>query len=113
MNKIYRIEHKDDGFGPYHNASNGLFTAKTRPGIFDIYNGRLVHQGKKHPSLIEDEGIQRMPEEDEVCGFASKRDIINWFTPFEIRGLIKLGYRIKIYYPSKVVYGRKQYLFVR
>lgn len=56
---IYRIEHEENGIGPYFNC------------ITDY-----VHYGNNCPSP-EDDGIKKIPHSH--YGFKSKKDLLKWF----------------------------------
>ena len=102
MHRLFRIEHKEDGCGPYQ-----MFR---KYGTIHTIHGKVVHQGDEYPTPYEDT-IGRHTEPGELCGFVSKESMLNWFTVEELKGLIKLGYKVRIYHVQPIAIGEKQCIF--
>jgi hypothetical protein len=50
-----------------------------------------------HPNPMNDKGIQRNIEPNEICGFINRKQMCKWFTLEELQKLRKAGY-----YPKRV-----------
>ena len=94
--KIYRVERRDH-FGPYMGGSNAV----------------CVWASNRHPSPIEDVGIDRRIQRDERCGFTSKRGLKSWFLKRTREDLHEEGYYLAVYDVPRdqVTRGEKQALF--
>lgn len=94
---VWRIENTL-GIGPYHGG-----------GEVDLSSHNNV---ETHPTPRADAGIERWPEEDERCAFASMEDLKRWFTTAEIKALADAGYHIKRKRGVVVTaYGDRQVLY--
>ena len=121
METVYRLENTKDGKGPYSDSIGQTCKNPTRIGIQTLLYKRLGtfgHQGNEHPSLYEDgidwENTQK-GNEYPLCAFPNKKGIIEWFTPEEIKYLIKSGYRLRKFKVRTAIIGRsgKQCLFFK
>lgn len=108
--QILRVEHKID--------NKGIFRSRTPQ-----YNVRL-HRMKGWKKLFErhrdnfptpylDKGINRSPIFGEFCAFKSVEQFQQWVTNDEIKGLIKIGFRVLLLEVSDCVVGKHQILFGR
>ena len=101
MNKIYRVE-DEDGVGPYGRDYNVEF--------LESHN---CDRGK-HPTPYYDPGIRRECRENEICGFLSIKQLLNWFSVNELYKLKKCGYKLKRVEVNKITaIGRFQCLAIR
>lgn len=102
---VWRIEHKESGIGPYREDDSR--------NVWKILNKDFSYHSDQdvRPAPIRD--LDRYIEEDEYCGFHSKRAIFEWFEKEEVVALMKHNYRIKIYRPKEYVLGKsnKQIFF--
>lgn len=78
---IWRVE-GDSGFGCYTAHLPFRFIDK-----HDLYNG--------HPTPEHDEGIKRNPCPVEICGFMTKEQAKDWFTPYELKMMKTEGHELK------------------
>lgn len=105
VNYIWRVENKK-GQGAYtYNGNNEL--------MFDLWE-RHAQNWIKHPQLINETGIGRFPNKNEICGFISKQQAFNWFSKNDLILLKKVGYtlkRIKVRTISAI--GKQQLLAIR
>jgi hypothetical protein len=68
----------------------------------------------KHPIPEEDKGIKRYIKRNEICGFKTKKQALKWFTFKELKGLLKIGYKLKkIKVKEITAIGQKQVLAIR
>lgn len=100
--KVYRVEHKETGEGPYRAWDN------TQPELAMCY----AHAELGHPPPTHD-GIETM-ERTDYCGFASREALDKWFHGWKTK-LHKWGYHITVYdVPLELVkFGRTQVVFER
>ena len=69
------------------------------------FNGR--------PCPIEDKGIDRYMDANEICGFKDMEQLKAWFTEEEIRDLAQKGFEIKkVYVKTITAIGEKQVLAI-
>lgn len=67
-----------------------------------------------NPLPINDEGIDRETQKKEICGFISLEQVEKWFSEAELKGLKKLGFKLKEVEVKKITaFGKRQVLAVR
>jgi len=84
-----RIQNKL-GLGPYCVSREDK--AKAVCDLQDAHNADSC--STKHPSPVNDVGINRFPEPDESCGFLNYQQLYNWFTEKELDILRKAEFHI-------------------
>lgn len=94
--RVWRVEHKDSGFGPYLHL----------PSPVDCYGS------DRHPLPYSD-GIKKFPEGHYKYGFESVQKLKAWFNKTELRKLEKAGFVCRIYkvQVKHVTRGKKQLVF--
>jgi hypothetical protein len=99
MPYIWRVE--DDSYaGPYQEGPEDLS---------ERHNGT-----PDHPTPFTDNGINRMPEEYEVCGFKNLKQAKAWFNEADLAMLDEAGFKLKRVPVAKITaVGQKQVLAVR
>ena len=99
-NIIYRVEN-NLGEGCY---SQGAMTK----------NGLESHDSSSNtPHPIYDFGIDRYPNADEKCAFASKKQLNAWFTKKELTRMAENGYFVKKMEVNEITaIGQKQILVI-
>lgn len=102
--KIIRIEHYEDGLGP--------FTYSSDTNVLIDFWGR---HNKLFPLPQNDIGIERDIHVNEYCGYKSIEELRSWVKPNEIKKLIDLGFRIMLYEMSelKCTIGDYQVIFFK
>jgi len=100
---IYRVEN-DLGEGCYWFKDTGK-----------VLSNHFTEEGYPlHPTPLEDIGIERTPEIEEVCGFLNLKQAKNWFTDEELKELKELGFHLKKVKVKKITAkGNKQVLAIR
>jgi hypothetical protein len=102
---VYRIEHKEYGWGPYKDGSLGKKLCDSH------------FNEDKHPCFAED-GITRNPDFSgrHVAGFDSEEKVVAWFEGYG-KHLKRNGYKIAVYNvdDADVIFGKsgKQLAFKR
>lgn len=96
---IYRIEDYN-GTGFYHSH---LLTYECACDI-------KLHQLKHNPP-IEDIGIERHCNVGEKCGFLDKKQLHNWLDKWQIKELMRKGFKLKRLYREVTAIGQYQILF--
>jgi hypothetical protein len=84
MKKILRVEHPQDGVGPYH-----------RPDAWDVVNWHSVDTD--HPGPLNDNFEPRWRDKSTRFGFASKDQLDRWFPETDRQRLAELGYQLATY----------------
>jgi hypothetical protein len=82
MEKIWRVENYQ-GRGPYTSEDNSDYCSGPL-AIHSSFNG--------HPAPVNDVGIKRGIEHYEICGFATKKQALEWFSKEELKWLEEKGY---------------------
>jgi len=69
---------------------------------------------EQYPGPQHDEGIDRLPIADEICGFLSIKQLKDWFTKDELHLLKLHGYKIKRVEVIEITaIGKRQVLAIR
>ena len=69
---------------------------------------------EKYPRPKEDIGINRDINSDEICGFKTQEQALNWFDEEDLKLLSELGFTLKKVYVDKITaIGEKQVLAIR
>lgn len=100
--KVYRVEHRNGGFGPY--VVGGLQSE----------TGYVWHSAEKgRPSPWVDNIKSGEFTEHHICGFVTKRQLRRWFLRFR-NWLTEKGYVVAVYtvQPENVVVGKRQCVFI-
>lgn len=99
---VWRIEDPYARRGPY-TADSDLADELCR-----------VHNDHAHPAPYEDGDLQDIARASEVCGFATRRLLEDWFAGYMSK-LAKAGYLVVEYTVPRrdVRYGRQQVVFRR
>ena len=99
MNSVWRVEN-EEGEGCYIDTDILLDYCHTDE------NGR--------PNPRFDKGILRYPKQEELCGFESREQAIEWFDYGLLRVLYREGYRLKKFDNVNITArGQKQILFIK
>lgn len=107
--KVYRIERRDDGVGPY-SIDNWA----------ELWCDPRAHADNDHPSWIMDKSIQDgirgltlREKEEYYCGFSYLTDLFVWFSSSNLEKLHKLDFVLTIYEIDKehVIEGKSQTIF--
>jgi len=108
MPRVYRIEHKEDGYGPYYwNDRNEYWWSEDE------------HDSLERTPHPDDDGLYYIntvhPSYEYVYGFKSVKQLCEWFTKFERYCLFSSGYQVKCYNvdDSLIHYGDHQLKFHR
>lgn len=105
---IYRIQHRDDGYGPY----------RYRDFPYELWQCQ-DHEDQDHPSPWEDKDLCEVwrdhlsaPFGTLRFGFKSLDQLRNWFTREEQMKLAMLGFQVVKFHPRRVWHGAKQSIFI-
>lgn len=100
MIKIWRVE---------NNKGEGCYWGQPTAPILERHDNPITH-----PTPMQDEKINRPPKQNEISGFISKQQALNWFSEVELMLLLAFGFRLKEIEVTKItVRGQKQILAVR
>ena len=99
--KVYRWENAK-GYGPY--IDNNISLGDTLR--------RRHHDTKYHPGPCQDGGLEHIYP-TEVCGFRSLRQMHKWFSPDDIKLMMRYRYKLVVYDIDEedIRFGRKQVVF--
>lgn len=98
--RVLRIE-GPDGQGPYSFRFQSLAFGKARnhaDTMMKSHGHWPIGREDPHPSPSADRGIDRYPEHDEVCAFASLAQLVAWFTPADLKHLMASGFKLRAYF---------------
>ena len=84
MVKIWRVENID---------GDGCYTSHL-PELEDFYINHKEDYFTR-PLTTEDIGIKRNINENEICGFISKKQAKKWFTQEDLKILLPFGFELK------------------
>lgn len=94
MPYIYRVENKQ-GRGPYQGGV---------PNYLKYHDRNTA----KRPVPRLDEGIERTPFPEEICGFMTLDQVNNWFSPHDLKKLRENGYELKRVLVENIIIGKTQ-----
>lgn len=104
--KIWRVEDKN-GIGCYQHITD-------HPHHYDIIIDHTENTPKDHPTPINDKGIGRFIDDDEICGFLNKEQAVKWFSERDLKELREAGFELKEVEVEKITaIGEKQILAIR
>ncbi len=104
MCKVYRIEHRESGDGPYRHF----------PQEYEVLDVLELHQhNKSRWPGPKDDGLAGPADDDELYGFKSMAQLEEWFDEGTLDVLREHGFVLKEYETDQVEYGNKQVLFTR
>ncbi len=113
MATIYRVENKN-GDGPYWSSRKNMgMDVETD---IEMLTHNFDENTNKWPNLCHDKGLNRsssIPNDGEFCGFISMAQLIRWFRPKLLDGLLKAGYSIVCIDGEIVAQSKKQVIFIR
>lgn len=96
---VFRVENSE-GIGPYRQNDN-----------LDIIDNMANYN---QPIPYRDNGIERDPLSDELCGFISEVQAYDWFSNYQLSLLKERGYTLKKLEVKEITaIGEKQCLFIR
>ena len=87
VSNIYRVE-DHDGVGPYHSSHRTIEIQD----MADVHN-----RSDNWPSPYDDPEIGDSVNFYEQCGFVSIQQLFNWFTPDDIRMLLRVKFSVVLY----------------
>lgn len=95
---VYRLER--NGIGPYQRTN---YTAQDIDICYELMEAHIDHN---HPCPYED-GLDKIYDDKTwFFGCDSEQSLRDWFGPFWIEKLAKIGFEIKSYRARKYEYGR-------
>lgn len=97
---IFRVE-RLRGIGPY----NRRYYNKWQNENWSVNNNPFLSFS------FESKDVQKVLKYNWLCGFKTKKDLTNWFSPSQLKKLYKLGFKVVIIEPEKLVVGYKQVIF--
>lgn len=107
---VYRVEHRDGGFGPYHIESARISDQDDELRRRAVANHEV---DEERPRPFQDGLIRIMAEE--FCCFASLETLGEWFDGDSLDLLYRAGYGVFSFEVDEqfVRHGKRQALFVR
>ena len=109
---VIRVE-DEKGNGPYCKYQAYFEGERNDGSLFGMMFWMHCDDHMDHPNAIDDPGIRRGVNTDELFGFATWEQFIEWFTSEEIMLMACNGFYPTMIDVEPTIVGEKQCLFVR